>query len=101
MNLPTQAQGTSTCFWVRPPSLQRYSMEAILADKELSARLSKVAPALKKRMAHQGTAMIAYQPIDCKGYPNFFRLTFKTHPLNTKQEIDALVKHLIELSDDL
>ncbi len=129
-----QAQGTSVCFWLLPPSMHAdFDMESPVqkgwdvGTSEIQfylyfpkfsdfisffpkippfsahrLKLNNVAPELKRRMVERGgRMMLAYQPLACKQHPNFFRLTFHCHPLNTTQEIDALIVYLIELAYDL
>jgi hypothetical protein len=95
-----QAQGTSVSFWVIPPSLQH--VRNIETDKSYSTQLNEVAPAIKKRMIHSGGRLvIAYQSLECKQLPNFFRITFPCHPMTTNDEIDYMIKYLDDICHDM
>ena len=46
----------------------------------------QVAPAVKERMTKAGTAQISYQPLESRGFVNFFRIV--THPHAKPSDFD-------------
>jgi len=95
-----QAQGTTVCFWVIPPSLKAYGHD--LSKIEYVNKLNTVCPELKRRMVERGgKMMITYQPLECKHLPNFFRITFSVHPLANDADLQRMIGLLKEYSNDL
>ncbi|VDN51863.1 unnamed protein product [Dracunculus medinensis] len=80
------------CFWYIPPSLRT------LNPVEKKARLEKIAPKIKAKMMERGTTMVGYQPD--KQLPNFFRMIISNQAI-TNEDLDFLIKEIIEISKDL
>jgi glutamate/tyrosine decarboxylase-like PLP-dependent enzyme len=93
-----KSQGTSVCFWILPPSLAgRKDQDSVAYHR----RLHEISSEIKGRLVTRGLGMIACQPLKCWQLPNFFRVTFGSHPLTTKKDVDDFIEILVNLSDDL
>lgn len=88
-------QCTNVCFWYIPKSLWQQEETA-----EWWQMISKVAPKIKERMMKAGTLMIGYQPLSCKGYVNFFRLTVGNAKCN-HSDMDFILDEIDRLGKDL
>jgi len=87
---------TNVCFWWLPPSLRGKDVARLnSADREL---LHRVAPAIKRRMQEEGTAMLGFQSID--GFPNFFRMIC-INPAVTDDDLDAVIDLIRRYGDAL
>ena len=87
---------TNVCFHYIPPRM-RGKEETDDWWKELYT----IPPRLKRAMVHEGSLMIAYQPLPHKGLGNFFRMVVMTvpqpetsHMKFVVEEIDRLGKYL-------
>ncbi|VDO74039.1 unnamed protein product [Onchocerca flexuosa] len=80
------------CFWYIPPKIRN------LEKAERNARLEKIAPKIKAKMMERGTTMVGYQPD--KQRPNFFRMIV-SNPAITKEDLDFLVKEIVNIGDEL
>ncbi|VDK70644.1 unnamed protein product [Litomosoides sigmodontis] len=80
------------CFWYIPPSLRN------MERAERNARLEKIAPKIKAKMMERGTTMVGYQPD--KQRPNFFRMIVSNQAI-TKEDLDFLIKEIIDIGSEL
>lgn len=86
-------QSNNICFWYIPTSIRNGEK-----PKEL---ISKVAPAIKKKMMECGTLMIGYQPLTTKNLPNFFRFVLSCFPKPTKEDLDFVVSEIERLGESI
>lgn len=77
---------TNVCFWWVPPSLRGKDISQL--GPEEHQLLHALAPAIKKRMQQEGTAMLGFQ--SNKGRPNFFRMLF-INPALEAQDRQAII----------
>lgn len=83
----------NVCFRYIPPGI------SILADgPEKLEKLAKVPPEIKKRMTHEGTLMIGYQPL--KDHGNFFRMITSNSAANPA-DMDFILNEIERLGKDL
>jgi glutamate/tyrosine decarboxylase-like PLP-dependent enzyme len=90
---------TNVCFWWLPPSLRGKDIARLTPDqREL---LHQVAPAIKRKMQQEGTAMLSFQSID--QHPNFFRMLFMNPAVDEPQRqaiLDLITQYGMELFGD-
>ncbi|XP_052804470.1 cysteine sulfinic acid decarboxylase-like isoform X2 [Mya arenaria] len=85
----------NVCFWYIPPSMRGEE-----ETPDWWNQLAKVAPAIKARMMEQGTMMIGYNPLTCKGLVNFFRIIV-ANPSCTTADMDFVIHEIERLGRDL
>lgn len=56
---------------------------------------------IKEAMMRQGTLMVAYQPLKCKGLKNFFRMVFHGVPKPTEDDVDFILNEIRRLGDEI
>ncbi|XP_053409041.1 cysteine sulfinic acid decarboxylase-like [Mercenaria mercenaria] len=88
-------QLTSVCFWYIPKSL-RGREETF----EWWEAVSLVGPKIKEKMLHEGTIMIGYQPLQSKGFVNFFRLVVGNAKCNFS-DMDFVISEIERYGADL
>lgn len=84
---------TNVCFYYIPPSMRGQE-----ETPEWWEKLSKVAPAIKKRMTEQGTMLCGYQPDGA--FVNFFRMVVVNHDVEEK-DMDFVCEEIQRLGKDL
>ncbi|KAK4010907.1 hypothetical protein OUZ56_020030 [Daphnia magna] len=87
---------TNVCFWYIPPRWRN-----LPESPEWWGKLSKVAPAIKKRMVEKGSLMVSYQPLVHKNMVNFFRLALHCQPPPTHEDMDFVLNEIERLGRDL
>ncbi|XP_046645873.1 cysteine sulfinic acid decarboxylase-like [Daphnia pulicaria] len=87
---------TNVCFWYIPHQLRNCQ-----ESPEWWEQISKVAPAIKKRMVEKGSLMIGYQPLPHKNLVNFFRLVIPCQPRPTHEDMDFVIDEIERLGCDL
>jgi glutamate decarboxylase-like protein 1 len=88
-----QFEGSTISFWYVKKSLsdsvKRYT----------SSQVHEICPNIKEKMIKVGTMMINYQPLTCKGLPNFFRLSLTCIPAPSKDDMDFVIHEIVSLAE--
>jgi len=94
----TMAAASNVCFWYLPERLRgRPDKQSESFKKELSG----IAPAIKERMALQGSLLVGYCPLLHKGCVNFFRLVTTCQPPPTFSDMDFVLNEIDRLGQEL
>ncbi|XP_065166336.1 glutamate decarboxylase 2 [Atheta coriaria] len=82
------------CFWYIPTKMRNQAeTDSWWSD------LYKIAPKIKEKMVREGTLMIGYQPV--KNHGNFFRFVITCHPQTTPEDMEYVIKKIIEYGEQV
>ncbi|KAH3705126.1 hypothetical protein DPMN_080191 [Dreissena polymorpha] len=85
----------NVCFWYIPESLRGQE-----ETPEWWQKISKVGPAIKERMVREGSMMMGFTPLTCKGHVNFFRMIL-ANAKSDRTDMDFVVSEIDRLGKDL
>ncbi|KAK2146445.1 hypothetical protein LSH36_607g01010 [Paralvinella palmiformis] len=80
--------------------IAKYFTERLAERREFKLVAPKVIPAIKRRMVEAGSLSISFQPLESKGYVNFFRIILN-NPLTTRRDVDLILDEIDRLGNNL